>query len=42
MQMIRQVCRSEQQWAEAAETACAALEARLALWDGIHARIVAR
>ncbi len=41
MQMIREVCRSEEQWAEAAETACAALKARLALWDGIHARIVA-
>jgi len=41
MQMIRQVCRSEKEWAEATETACAALEARLALWDGIHARIPA-
>jgi pyrroloquinoline quinone (PQQ) biosynthesis protein C len=40
MEMMRHVCRTDRQWAEAAETACAALEARLALWDGIYARIL--
>jgi hypothetical protein len=39
MQMIRQLCSTPQHWAEAGDSARAALQARLALWDGIHARI---
>jgi hypothetical protein len=41
MQMMRQLCPTSQHWREAAETACSALEARLALWDGITARVLA-
>jgi hypothetical protein len=41
LQMMREVCRSEQQWDEAREAAERALRARLALWDGILARIEA-
>ncbi len=39
MEMMRQLCPTERHWAEAGDTAYAALKARLALWDGIHARI---
>lgn len=38
--MMRQLCRTDDQWREAKEAAHEALEARLALWDGIHARIL--
>ena len=41
LEMVRNLCRTPEQWAEALEAARAALEARLALWDGIHARIAA-
>ncbi len=41
MQMMRQLCRTEQAWKEAAQSAAEALEARLALWDGIALRIAA-
>lgn len=37
--MMRHLCPTPQHWAEAAETAAEALEARIALWDGIHTRI---
>ncbi len=40
MEMMRQLCPTERHWEEATDTACTALEARLTLWDGIHARIV--
>ena len=40
MQMIRQLCSTPRHWAEALDSARVALEARLALWDGIHARIL--
>ncbi len=40
MQMMRQLCRTSAQWQAAADSACFALEARLALWDGVHARIL--
>jgi hypothetical protein len=39
--MMRQLCTTGQQWQEAGNAAYEALEARLALWDGIHARILA-
>jgi hypothetical protein len=39
--MMRQLCQTPQQWDDATQTAKAALLARLAFWDGIHARIVA-
>ncbi len=39
--MLGELCPTEQHWAEATESAVGALEARLALWDGIHARILA-
>ncbi len=38
--MVRELCRTPQQWGEAAESASFALEARLRFWDGIHARIM--
>ena len=38
--MVRGLCRSEQQWAEALDAARSALQARLAFWDGIHASIL--
>ena len=38
--MLRGVCHSERDWVEALESARAALEARLALWDAIHAQVV--
>ena len=41
MQMIGQLCRTPEHWQEATDSACFALEARIALWDGIHARILA-
>ena len=41
MQMMRQTCVHVEQWDEAAESARQALAARLALWDGIHRRILA-
>ena len=39
--MMRNLCRTSQQWAEAQESASAALAARVALWDGIEARVLA-
>lgn len=39
--MMRHLCHTNRQWAEARESACAALDARLELWDGIYARIAA-
>ena len=39
--MLRHLCPSEQAWRDAAEAATYALEARLALWDGIQRRIKA-
>lgn len=39
--MVRELCRTPQHWAEAAESATFALQARLHFWDGVHARIVA-
>ncbi len=41
MQMMRMLCPTPLHWSEAAETALAALIARLALWDGIQSRILA-
>lgn len=40
LKMMRQLCPTPKEWIEAGDTACAALEARLALWDGIHSRIL--
>lgn len=42
MEMLRGLCATSQQWAEATEAACQALEARIVLWDGIVARLAAR
>ena len=39
MAMLRHLCRSEQDWADATEAATHALRARLAFWDGIYRRI---
>jgi pyrroloquinoline quinone (PQQ) biosynthesis protein C len=39
LKMLRNLCLTPQHWAEAAETASVALQARIALWDGILARI---
>lgn len=39
LKMMHHLCRTPEQWAEARETACTALKARLALWDGIYARV---
>ena len=39
LEMMRQLCTGPKQWDEARETAVAALKARLAFWDGIHARM---
>ena len=39
--MIRNLCPTPRHWAQAAETAAQALEARIALWDGIRHRILA-
>lgn len=39
LQMMRHLCPTPQHWIEAAETAAHALEARIALWDGILNRI---
>ena len=39
LEMLRHLCRSKQAWAEAADSASRALEARLAFWDGIYRRI---
>ena len=39
--MLQELCPTGQHWAEATESAVVALEARLAFWDGIHARILA-
>lgn len=39
--MIRNLCPTPQHWAEAAETAAQALQARIALWNGILNRIQA-
>ena len=41
LQMVRNLCRTTRHWEEALETAQFALEARLAFWDGIHARMTA-
>ncbi len=41
MRMMRGLCTTRRQWDEASEAAVSALEARIALWDGILARIVA-
>ena len=41
LQMVRNLCRTPRHWEEALETARFALEARLAFWDGIHARMTA-
>ena len=38
--MLRSVCTGEREWVEALESAREALAARLALWDGIHARVL--
>ncbi len=40
LEMMRQLCTTPTHWAEARESAETALRARLALWDGIHARIL--
>ena len=40
MQMMRQLCTTPAHWADAAAAARLALEARLALWDGIYARVL--
>jgi pyrroloquinoline quinone (PQQ) biosynthesis protein C len=37
--MMRALCPTEKHWGEAAESAIEALEARLALWNGIYARL---
>ena len=37
--MLRELCPTARHWAEARESAEAALKARIALWDGIHVRI---
>ncbi len=42
LRMVRNLCRTPKQWEEAIDAARCALEARLALWDGIHARIARR
>lgn len=39
LQMMRHLCPTPKHWSEAAETAALALQARLALWNGIHSRI---
>jgi hypothetical protein len=39
LQMMHQLCPTPKHWAEALDSAYSALEARIALWDGIHARI---
>ena len=39
--MLRELCPSAEHWAEATASATAALEARIALWNGIHARVLA-
>lgn len=39
LQMMRHLCPTPQHWTEAAETAAQALQARIALWDGILNRI---
>ena len=39
LEMLRHLCRSEQAWQDASEAATHALEARIALWDGIYQRI---
>ena len=41
LEMMRQLCPTPQHWEEAQDAAIEALTARLALWDGIHARILA-
>ena len=41
LQMMRQLCTTEEHWREAEESARFALEARLALWNGIYSRIEA-
>ena len=41
LEMMRQLCTGPEQWEQARESAVAALEARLAFWDGIHARLLA-
>jgi pyrroloquinoline quinone (PQQ) biosynthesis protein C len=37
--MLRELCPTTRHWEEATVSAQAALEARLALWDGVHARL---
>jgi hypothetical protein len=41
LQMMRHLCPTPQHWTEAAATAAQALEARIALWNGIQRRIQA-
>ncbi len=41
LRMVRNLCRTPEDWAAALDSARFALEARLAFWDGIHARILA-
>ena len=39
--MLQELCPTGQHWAEATRSAVDALQARISLWDGIHARILA-
>ncbi len=41
LEMMRQLCAGPEQWEQARASAVAALEARLAFWDAIQARILA-